>query len=451
MSRITEVLVVDDDPDLLKLLSMRLKGAQYEVEAVASAEAALNVLAVKRVDVLLTDWHLPGMDGLQLFAAVKRSYPSLPVIILTAHGAVPDAVEAVSNGVFGYLVKPFDSQTLLAKVAQAAAISAVSTPGVEQQGWRVGIVSCSPIMDELMAEIGLIAGTAASVLVRGESGTGKEVMARAIHRASPRANKEFIAVNCGAIPDNLLESELFGHEKGAFTGASARHKGLVVEADGGTLFLDEIGDMPLALQVKLLRVLQEREVRPVGSSKPIPVDVRVVSATHRDLESLIRDGLFREDLYYRLNVVSLSLPSLADRREDIPLLCQHFLEEVATRYDKEVTGFAPEAMEYLCSLRWPGNIRQLANAVEQCCVLSTTKLVTLALVQKAVSEGVGSMPTLAEAKTQFEREYLEKLLRITGGNVALSARIADRNRTEFYRLLQKHGLNVAAFKEAGSA
>jgi len=252
---------------------------------------------VRRADVLLTDWRLPGMDGMALFEQVKRSYPSLPVIILTAHGTVPDAVEAVSRGVFGYLVKPFDSAALLSKVSQALQLSAPALSHDEQDAWRAEVVSCSPLMDELLAEVRLVAVTDASVLIRGESGTGKEVLARALHRASPRADKPFIAVNCAAIPDNLLESELFGHEKGAFTGAAARHQGLIGQADGGTLFLDEIGDMPLALQVKLLRVLQEREVRPLGASKPIAVDVRLISATHRDLELLISDGLFRETCF----------------------------------------------------------------------------------------------------------------------------------------------------------
>ena len=441
------VLLVDDDADLLHLLGLRLEAAGYLVDKAASAEAALSALAVRRADVLLTDWRLPGMDGMALFEQVKRSYPSLPVIILTAHGTVPDAVEAVSRGVFGYLVKPFDSAALLSKVSQALQLSAPALLHDEQDAWRAEVVSCSPLMDELLAEARLVAVTDASVLIRGESGTGKEVLARALHRASPRADKPFIAVNCAAIPDNLLESELFGHEKGAFTGAAARHQGLIAQADGGTLFLDEIGDMPLALQVKLLRVLQEREVRPLGASKPIAVDVRLISATHRDLELLISDGLFREDLFYRLNVLTLQLPALSERREDIPLLAQHFLSQLCERYGKEIAGFAPDAMEYLCSLRWSGNIRQLANAVEQCCVLSTAGLIPLSLVQKAVSDGMASIPTLAEARRQFEREYLEKLLRVTAGNASVAARIADRNRTEFYRLLQKHDLVAAAFKE----
>ena len=447
MNMPARIVLVDDDPDLLRLVGLRLSAAGYEVEALGSAEAALNALAARRADLLLTDWRLPGMDGLELFEQVRQRYPAMPVILLTAHGTVPDAVEAVSRGVFGYLVKPFDGKALLDKVAQGLSLAGAGRQAEPStDGWRSGLVSRSPVMEELLAEARMVAATGASVLLRGESGSGKEVLAKAIHLASPRAGQPFIAVNCGAIPDNLLESELFGHEKGSFTGASARQTGLVQQADGGTLFLDEIGDMPAPLQVKLLRVLQEREVRPVGAARATPVDIRLVSATHRELETLIQEGSFREDLFYRLNVVSLRLPPLAERREDIPLLAAHFLDKIATRYQKAVSGFAADALEYLSAAPWPGNIRQLANVVEQCCVLTTGSLVTLAQVQKAVAGEASAIPTLAEAKRQFERDYLERLLRLTGGNVSDAARLADRNRTEFYRLLQKHELTPAAFK-----
>src|SRR6185369_1754364 len=315
----THILVVDDDADLLRLLSMRLTAAGYRVTAVDSAEAALTRLAVERPQLVLSDVQLPGLDGLGLFDAIRKSHPSLPVILLTAHGTIPDAVAATSRGVYTYLTKPFDGKALLDTIAQALSLGAaedVSTPGGSEK-WRELIVSRSTRMAELLAEAKLVAASQASVLLRGESGSGKELLAQAIHQASSRAGRPFVAVNCGAIPETLLESELFGHVKGAFTGAVANHRGLFQAADGGTLLLDEIGDMPLALQVKLLRVLQERMVRPVGASQPIQVDVRIVSATHQDLEAAMAQGLFREDLYYRLNVVTLTLPTLAERREDI--------------------------------------------------------------------------------------------------------------------------------------
>jgi len=440
------ILLVDDDPDLLKLVSMRIGAAGYQIEAVDSAEAALNVLAAHRVDVLVSDWRLPGIDGLALYEEVHRRFPSLPVIMLTAFGTIPDAIEAVGRGVFAYLVKPFEGRELLSKIAQALAASGGGHE-VEIDDWQSGLITRSPLMAEVLAQTRMVAATDASVLIRGESGTGKEVLARALHRCSSRCDAPFVAVNCGAIPDNLLESELFGHEKGAFTGASGRQQGLIVEADGGTLFLDEIGDMPLALQVKLLRLLQEHEVRPVGASRSLKVDIRVVSATHRDLEALMRDGLFREDLFYRLNVVTLPLPALNQRREDSPLLAQHFLTQVSQRYGRPLPSFAPDALEFLAASRWPGNIRQLANVVEQCCVLSPGPLLSLSQVQKSVRDESGDIPTLAEARRQFERDYLERLLRLTGGNVADAARLADRNRTEFYRLLQRYELVAAAFKQ----
>ena len=443
------ILVVDDDPDLLRLLSMRLSGAGYRVTATASAEEALVKIAMERPQLVLSDVQLPGKDGLALFDAIRVQHPSLPVILLTAHGTIPDAVEATSRGVFTYLTKPFDGKALLDVIANAIAMEGAAdtaTDGGEVEAWRSEIVSRSNRMAEVLAEAKLVAASDASVLIRGESGSGKELVAQAIHRASPRATHPFVAVNCGAIPENLLESELFGHVKGAFTGAVANHPGLFQAANGGTLFLDEIGDMPVALQVKLLRVLQERVVRPVGASHAVPIDVRILSATHRDLDLAIIDGSFRKDLYYRLNVVSLSLPTLAERREDIPLLAAHFLSRLALKYGRKVNGFAPDAMKALTTASWPGNVRQLHNVVEQVTALATTPLVPLALVQRALR--VPSMEVLSytEARTRFERDYLVGLLKITDGNVADAARLADRNRTEFYRLMQKHGLTPGLFR-----
>ena len=273
------------------------------------------------------------------------------------------------------------------------------------------------------------------------------MLARAIHQASPRASKPFIAINCGAIPEALLESELFGHARGAFTGAATARRGLVQAADGGTLFLDEIGDMPLPLQVKLLRVLQERVVRPVGATQSEKVDVRFISATHRDLEAAMQHGEFREDLYYRLDVVSLTLPRLEERREDIPLLATHFLRQLAAKYARPFTGFAPEALEALATAKWPGNVRQLFNVVEQSCALSSTPLIPVSLVQRALRAPRMEALSYAEAKQRFERDYLVSLLKLTDGNVADAARIADRNRTELYRLLQKYDLTPAMFRQ----
>jgi len=445
------VLVVDDDADMLRLLTIRLSAAGYRVTAVTSAEAALTQLHIERPQLVLSDVQLPGRDGLALFDDIRAAHPSVPVILLTAHGTIPDAVEATERGVFTYLTKPFDGKGLLDKIAQALSLSApahVAAKG-SHEAWQDQIISRSSRMAEVLAEARMVAQSEASVLIRGESGTGKELLAQAIHQAGARARKPFIAVNCGAIPEALLESELFGHMKGAFTDAVANHKGLFQAADGGTLLLDEIGDMPPALQVKLLRVLQERVVRPLGSSQSIPVDVRVISATHRDLEVAMAEGDFRADLYYRLNVVTLTLPPLSERREDIPLLANHFLLKLASKYHKRLSGFAPEALKALTTAAWPGNVRQLYNVVEQVCALLTTPLVPLALVQRALRSPSVQVLTFAEARQRFERDYLVGLLKLTDGNVADAARLADRNRTEFYRLMQKHGLTPGHFKADG--
>ena len=450
MAQTGDILLVDDDPDLLKLISLRLTSAGYRVRTADSGETALAALAIARPAAVITDLRMPGIDGLALFEAIHRQHPTLPVIILTAHGTIPDAVSATQRGVFGFLTKPFDSQELLQKVATAVRLTGDAPEPVRQAGgeWRSGIITRSPRMEDLLRQARLVADSDASVLIFGESGTGKELLARAIHRASRRGGRPFVAVNCGAIPEPLLESELFGHARGAFSGAVQAHKGLFLAADGGTIFLDEIGDMPLALQVKLLRVLQEGEVRPVGATQPAPVDVRVVSATHRDLDAQRAAGEFREDLFYRLNVVSLKLPALAERREDIPLLATHFLRKLAERYKKPVPSLAPEAMAVLIAAPWPGNVRQLLNLLEQALALTTTGVIPATLVQGALREDAGVLAPFEEARKQFERDYLVRLLKITGGNVTQAATLAKRNRTEFYKLLQRHRLEPAMFKDA---
>ena len=441
------VLIVDDDPDILKLLDLRLSAAGYAVHATDSGEKALAAIAVARPEVVITDLKMGGMDGLALFDAIRSSTPTLPVIILTAHGTIPDAVEATRRGVFGFVPKPFDGKQLLDQVAQAIRLSA-ATPSAEGEAWRAGIVTANAAMEDLLRQASLVARSDASVLIQGASGTGKELLARAIHNASRRSEGPFVTVNCAAIPEPLLESELFGHRKGAFTGATYDHKGLFQTADGGTIFLDEIGDMPLALQAKLLRSLQDREVRPVGATQTVPVDVRIISATHRDLEERVTAGAFREDLYYRLNVVSFRVPPLAERREDIVPLAQHFLRSVAERYGKSVRSFAPEALELLIGAPWPGNVRQLQNVIEQSVALATGSIIPAALVQSALRAEPQGLTPLDEAKRAFERDYLIRLLRITGGNVTKAARLARRNRTEFYKLLERHQLQPAMFKEA---
>ena len=441
-----QILLVDDDAGLRKLITLRLEANGFRVEAVDSGEAALGQLAVARPDAVLTDMQMGGMDGMALFNAIHARDPALPVIVLTAHGTIPDAVAATQRGLFGYLTKPYDAPTLIDLLKRATRLAG-SSPDAIDNSWRGEIVTASPVMDILLAEARLAAQSDAALLIQGESGTGKELLARAIHRASPRHAKPFVAINCGAIPAELLESELFGHVKGAFTGAGRDHPGLFQSAEGGTVFLDEIGDMPAPLQVKLLRVLQECEVRPVGATETRAVDVRILSATHRNLEEAIIAGAFREDLYYRLNVVNLTLPPLRERREDIPLLAQHFLSTLTEKYRRRIHGFAPDALEMLSAADWPGNIRQLHNVLEQCCALCTTATIPATLVSRALRDKPAEIQPLAEARSAFERDYLITLLKLTHGQVSEVARLAGRNRTEVYRLLQRHGLTPALFKD----
>ena len=441
-----KVLLVDDDKDLLQLIAMRLTASGYAVTAVESGESALAALSVSRPQVVVTDLRMQGMDGMALFDAIHRDSPSLPVVILTAHGTIPEAVTATRRGVFSFLTKPFEPKVLLDTVAEAMRLSSPVVGGMED--WRSELITRSSAMEDLLAQARRVAASDASVCIFGASGTGKELLARAIHRASPRAQAPFVAVNCGAIPEGLLESELFGHKKGSFTGAVADRRGLFSAAQGGTLFLDEIGDMPLPLQVKLLRALEERKVRPVGSHESIEIDVRVIAATHRKLEERIATGEFREDLYYRLNVVKLYIPALAERREDIPLLTNHFMSRLAERYRKGRLALAPEAMELLVSAPWPGNVRQLLNVIEQAVALAPTEVIPESLVRQALDVADTALTPLDEARRAFERDYLVRILKITGGNVTKAARLAGRNRTEFYRLLERHSLEPGMFKAA---
>jgi len=436
-------LVVDDDPGLLRLLTIRLRAENYEVEAVESAAAALAALTRVRPDLVITDLRMDQMDGIGLLKEIQSRAPGLRVIILTAHGTIPDAVQATQSGAFAFLTKPVDKQELLDQVQKALKVSGFADT---TEDWRAEIITRSALMEERLAQAHMVAGTDARVMITGESGTGKELLARAIHKASPRRNRPFVAINCSAMAENLLESELFGHVKGAFTGAIREHRGLFQAADGGTLMLDEIGDMPMRLQVKLLRVLQENQVRPVGSTDAIAVNVRIISATHRDLKQLIMGGHFREDLYYRLNVVHIEMPALNRRREDIPLLVSHFMEKIAQENQHQRHIYAPEAVEVLVGADWPGNVRQLENVVRQNVALTTSPIVSAELVQSALGTGPARLPSFDEARDEFTRNYLSQILQITGGNVSQAARLAKRNRTDFYKLLGRHQLTPDEFK-----
>lgn len=438
------LLLVDDDPSLLKLLGMRLSSEGFKVTTAESGPEALKILQKEKLDLVISDLRMDEMDGMALFDEIQKAHPNMPVIILTAHGSIPDAVAATQRGVFSFLTKPVDKDALYKAIDEALALS--SSPMSDEE-WSSGIVTRSPLMIRLLEQAHMVAQSDVSVLINGQSGTGKEVLAQAIHKASPRARKPFIAINCGALPEQLLESELFGHAKGAFTGAVSNREGLFFAASGGTLFLDEIGDMPMPLQVKLLRVLQERKVRPLGSNRDLDIDVRILSATHRNLPKAMEKNEFREDLYYRLNVVNLRIPALNERAEDIPLLANHLLRESASRHKPFVRSFSSDAMKCLMTATWPGNVRQLVNVIEQCVALTTSPVISEALVSQALQGENTALPTFVEARNQFELNYLRKLLQMTKGNVTQAARMAGRNRTEFYKLLGRHDLEANDFKE----
>ena len=442
LQRKARILVVDDDPGLLRLLTIRLRAENYDVEAVENGVQALAAVSRFRPDLVISDLRMDQLDGIGLLKELQNRWPGLKLILLTAHGTIPDAVQATQMGAFGFLTKPVEKQELLDQVQKALKISGFVD---SDQDWRSDLITRSPLMEEKLAQAHMVAGTDARVLITGESGSGKELLARAIHKASPRRNRPFVAINCSAMAENMLDSELFGHTKGAFSGASADHRGLFQTAEGGTLLLDEIGDMPMRLQVKLLRLLQENVIRPIGSTATIPTNVRVLSSAHSDLQQLLAGGQFREDLYYRLNVVHIEMPALNRRREDIPLLVAHFLAEIA-RESGTRKIYAPEAVELLATSDWPGNVRQLQNVVRQNVALAQASIIPVELVQQSIGGTQGKLPSFDEARDEFTRSYLSQILQITGGNVSQAARLAKRNRTDFYKLLGRHLLVPDDFK-----
>jgi len=441
------ILVVDDDEGLLRLLTMRLSAMGFDVTTSMTGEEALAVAKREVFDLALTDLRLPDRDGLSVLEELRLIHPDLPVLLLTAHGSIPSAVEAMQKGAFGYLTKPFDDKELKATLEKALAQQRM---GREIQRLKLlvkelygleNVVARSPKMQALLEQVARVAESDATICISGETGTGKEVIARVIHCNSQRARGPFSAINCGAIPESLFESELFGHVKGAFTSAQSAKRGLFQCADGGTLFLDEIGEMPLNLQVKLLRAIQEREVLAVGAERPTKVNVRIITSTNKDLSAAVRDGTFREDLFYRIQVFPITVPPLRERRDDIPLLAQHFLQQSGRRMHKEIRGILPAAMQRLMLYSWPGNVRELENAIEKAVVLSNQDMITPDLLPTSTESTEGQLKPLTEAKEEFERNYLKEVLQLTSGNISRASQTAGRYRADFYKLLKKHGLH----------
>jgi two-component system response regulator GlrR len=443
------ILIVDDDQNLLQLLTMRLTAMGFAVTPCTNGEDAIAMGSKEPFDLVITDLRLPGVDGLTVTQELRAANASIPVIVLTAHGSIPNAVEAMQRGAFGYLTKPFDDKELKVYIEKALGQQRMSREIQRLQSLvrelygMENVIAKSHAMQILLQEVRQVADTDITICLSGETGTGKEVIARVIHANSRRARGPFIAVNCGAIPETLFESELFGHAKGAFTGAHGHKRGLFQSADGGTLFLDEIGEMPLAPQVKLLRALQEREIQVVGSDHPTKVDVRIITATNKDLAQAVRSGTFREDLYYRIQVVPMRIPPVRERRDDIPLLAQHFLERSAKRMNKNIRGIVPEAMQKLVRYHWPGNVRELENTIEKASVMATQDMITPELFPSITVTPAteGQLKPLTEAKEEFEKGYLQELMRMTGGNISRASQFAGRYRADFYKLLRKYGLH----------
>jgi len=450
------ILCVDDDPAVGKVLSALLTQAGLNALLAASAGEALEVLGRRAVDLVVSDLRMPGVGGMDLLRSIGERWPDVPVVILTAHGTVPLAVEAMRAGAADFLLKPFDRDEVLFVIEKTLlAHREPSVPSVPSKASRSAL-GASLVMRELDALVRRAAQGSATVLVRGETGTGKELVARAIHERSARADQPFVKLNCAALPDALLESELFGYEKGAFTGAAHRKPGRVELAAGGTLFLDEIGDVPLATQVKLLRVIQEREIERVGGTETIKVDVRFVAATHQNLEALVARGDFREDLFYRLNVIPLEVPPLRERREDIPVLVEHFARTTAQANARAAASFAPDAVELLALQPWPGNVRQLENMVERLVVLSDTPSITRAAVEREVERealrersALGSRAPGAEGEApsalgaqrrEAEREAILDALARAGNNRSLAARLLGVSRRTLYNKLEEMGV-----------
>lgn len=450
------VLIVDDSPDISLLVQELLGSEGLTADTASDFEDARQLLGMREYDAILLDQMLGEEDGSQLLSEVLGKDPTQSVVMMTAYGTIEKAVEALKRGAVGYITKPFDNQQLLAQIEQACERSSLKKENRRLKTLLAGgktpiesIIGTSAPMMRLFDQVRQVAQVDSTVLVTGESGTGKELIARAIHDLSPRAKNRFGAINCGAIPASLLESELFGHKRGAFTDARTDRKGLFEACNTGTLFLDEIGEMPIELQVKLLRVLQEKEIVPLGTDKPISVDVRIVTATNKNLRDEVRKGRFREDLYFRINVIPLHVPSLRDRREDIPLLAQHFLHQYSGQFNKKMEPITEEVMRQLMAYGWPGNVRELQNNIERAVVMSTdSKLHDEHLFMDTLMHPLASREMMAEgpllpyseAKEEFEKGYLNRLLEAAGGNIAEAARLAGRYRADIYRLLSKYNI-----------
>ena len=446
------ILIVDDDKNMLEVLRFRLEAEEYKVTSTNMVKDALTMAKDELFDLALVDLKIDRNDGIELMQKLHRLSPEMPVIILTAYGTIETAVDAMKHGAYSYLTKPFDRRELCLQIKNGLEKSSLSRE-IRRLRALVGeryefenIIGKSKKMQEVMEQISRTAEIDSNVCIYGESGTGKELIAKSLHLLSSRKEKLFVAINCAAIPEGLLEAELFGYERGAFTGAVRNKKGFFAQADGGTIFLDEISEMSESMQAKLLRVLQEKEFHPLGAEKSIKVDVKIIAATNKNLEDEVKSSNFREDLFYRIHVIPIYIPPLRERKEDIPLLVDHFMKKFAGNMKKEIKGISTPALQKLLSYEWPGNVRELENSIEYAVAMTTGDIIGEDLILQTKTVEQGELKPLKEAKNEFERKYISNLISLTRGNVSKASRLAGKYRSDFYDLLKKHNLKIADFK-----
>jgi two-component system, NtrC family, response regulator GlrR len=452
-NEMARILVVDDDTNILKVIKMRLEAAGYEVVTAMKAEEAIGIVSALTLDLAIVDLRLGQEDGIEVMEAIHEISPNLSIIILTAHGTIDSAVTAMKKGAFSYITKPFDYPELLQDIKNCLEKNSLSRE-VERLRTIVkdrfgfdNIVGRSQKMQKVLDQVFQAAQSDANVYIEGESGTGKELIAKALHMAGPRKNQRFVAINCAAIPETLLESELFGYEKGAFTGALRSKKGLFVEAQGGTFFLDEISEMPLSMQTKLLRVIQEKEVTPIGGSHPFKVDTRLIASSNRNLEQSVKKGEFREDIFYRIHVIVIHLPPLRERKEDIPLLSDFFIKKFASGSSKNIKTLSPTALQKMIQYDWPGNVRELENTIEAAVALADQEEIAAELILQPHNLPLSSISSFKKAKEDFEKNYLLQLIEAAKGNMSKAADMSGKYRADLYEMFKKHDLKPSDFRK----
>ena len=448
-----KILVVDDDANILKVIKMRLEAEGYQVTTAAEANTAQQLANKNMFDFALVDLKLNGINGIQLMETLHQLNPEMPVIILTAYGTIKSAVEAMRKGAYSYLTKPFNYDELLLqtkncieKTRLTKEIKSLKKMVKDRYGFD-NIIGRSLQMEKVLEQVAKAADSDSTICIEGESGTGKELIAKSLHLASSRADKQFVAINCAAIPETLFESELFGYKKGAFTGATQNKEGLMFQAQGGTFFLDEISEMPLSMQAKLLRVMQEKEFFPVGGRKTVKMNIRFIATSNKNLKEEVKKGTFREDLFYRIYVIVIHLPPLRERKGDIPVLSHYFLDKLSKDMDKKITGFSSRALQKLMLHTWPGNVRELQNTIESAVAMANENIISDELILPALNTEDSNLKPLKDAKENFEKNYLLQLVELTEGNMAQAARLAGKYRADLYELLKKYDLKPSNFRK----